>query len=71
MIAEFVARVSRVAVLAVAVTGLPAASSAESLGDALASAYEHSGLLEQNRALLRAADEAAQSTDARTDLTGS
>lgn len=30
---------------------------AETLADAMASAYEHSGLLEQNRALLRAADE--------------
>ncbi len=30
---------------------------AESLADAMAHAYEHSGLLEQNRALLRAADE--------------
>jgi outer membrane protein len=30
---------------------------ADSLGDALVSAYGHSGLLEQNRALLRAADE--------------
>ncbi|GAA6208425.1 TolC family outer membrane protein [Cognatishimia sp. WU-CL00825] len=30
---------------------------AESLSDAMASAYTHSGLLEQNRALLRAADE--------------
>lgn len=30
---------------------------AETLADALASAYNHSGLLEQNRALLRAADE--------------
>ncbi len=30
---------------------------AETLGDALAEAYRHSGLLEQNRALLRAADE--------------
>jgi outer membrane protein len=30
---------------------------AESLADALVSAYNHSGLLEQNRALLRAADE--------------
>lgn len=30
---------------------------AETLADALASAYEHSGLLQQNRALLRAADE--------------
>ena len=30
---------------------------AESLADALIGAYQHSGLLEQNRALLRAADE--------------
>ncbi|WP_299350704.1 TolC family outer membrane protein [uncultured Shimia sp.] len=36
---------------------MPAATSAENLADALAHAYEHSGLLEQNRALLRAADE--------------
>ncbi|RPE70958.1 outer membrane protein [Pacificibacter maritimus] len=35
----------------------PAALSAESLGDALASAYKNSGLLEQNRANLRATDE--------------
>jgi outer membrane protein len=41
------------AVLAVA----PVQATAETLADALASAYEHSGLLMQNRALLRAADE--------------
>jgi len=35
----------------------PAAASAESLTDALIGAYEHSHLLDQNRALLRAADE--------------
>ncbi|MGR3549534.1 TolC family outer membrane protein [Pseudooceanicola sp.] len=35
----------------------PAMARAETLADALAAAYEHSGLLEQNRALLRAADE--------------
>ncbi|WP_407492362.1 TolC family outer membrane protein [Pseudooceanicola sp. MF1-13] len=35
----------------------PVRASAETLADALASAYEHSGLLDQNRALLRAADE--------------
>ncbi|MEQ8895707.1 MAG: TolC family outer membrane protein [Roseovarius sp.] len=35
----------------------PLAASAETLADALVSAYENSGLLEQNRALLRAADE--------------
>lgn len=34
-----------------------AAVQAETLSDALTYAYEHSGLLEQNRALLRAADE--------------
>ena len=35
----------------------PASSLAETLADALAAAYKNSGLLEQNRALLRAADE--------------
>ncbi len=34
-----------------------APASAETLNDALVHAYEHSGLLQQNRALLRAADE--------------
>jgi outer membrane protein len=33
------------------------AASAETLADALTHAYDHSGLIEQNRALLRAADE--------------
>ena len=37
--------------------GQAAVARAETLADALASAYEHSGLLRQNRALLRAADE--------------
>ena len=37
--------------------GLAGAATAESLSDALTHAYEHSGLLDQNRALLRAADE--------------
>lgn len=40
----------------------PAASWAETLADAMAHAYEHSGLLEQNRALLRAADEGVAQT---------
>ncbi len=35
----------------------PAASTAETLADALVGAYNNSGLLDQNRALLRAADE--------------
>ncbi|QFT93835.1 Outer membrane efflux protein BepC precursor [Roseovarius sp. THAF9] len=36
---------------------LPGGAKSETLGEALAWAYEYSGLLEQNRALLRAADE--------------
>ncbi len=43
---------------AVAALGLaPMGAMAETLTDALISAYKHSGLLDQNRALLRAADE--------------
>ncbi|MBD3662789.1 TolC family outer membrane protein [Sulfitobacter aestuariivivens] len=45
------------AILLLLVTGLPRAGGAETLADALVSAYNHSGLLDQNRALLRAADE--------------
>ncbi|SHJ16155.1 outer membrane protein [Shimia gijangensis] len=41
---------------------MPVAAVAENLADAMASAYEHSGLLEQNRALLRAADEGVAQT---------
>lgn len=45
-------------VTAVAMTVLlPTAGSADSLANALADAYKNSGLLEQNRAVLRAADE--------------
>lgn len=44
-------------VLAGAMVVSPVMAAAETLADALAGAYEHSGLLEQNRALLRAADE--------------
>lgn len=45
-------------VLAVAAGfAVPQTVSAETLADALVGAYKHSGLLEQNRALLRAADE--------------
>ncbi|MDQ2095581.1 TolC family outer membrane protein [Rhodalgimonas zhirmunskyi] len=43
--------------LAVAGTAVPQVASAESLADAMASAYEHNGLIAQNRAVLRAADE--------------
>ncbi|RME15528.1 MAG: transporter [Alphaproteobacteria bacterium] len=43
--------------LASALALTPGSASAESLGDALASAYTGSGLLEQQRALLRARDE--------------
>ena len=43
--------------LSVSVAGTVRTASAETLADALVGAYNHSGLLEQNRALLRAADE--------------
>lgn len=47
-----------VSVCAVTLTLLvPRAGTAETLADALVGAYTHSGLLDQNRALLRAADE--------------
>jgi len=48
---------ARVAVAAVALGFTAAAVSAETLADALAYGYDHSGVLDQNRALLRAADE--------------
>ena len=44
-------------VLAAGVALAPLAATAETLADALISAYRHSNLLEQNRAVLRAADE--------------
>ncbi len=47
-------RFAAVATLSVLMTG---SAWAENLADALTSAYNHSGLLEQNRAVLRAADE--------------
>ncbi|UZD91478.1 TolC family outer membrane protein [Cognatishimia activa] len=52
------------AAMAVSVLGVTTqASLAETLADAMAGAYTHSGLLEQNRALLRVADEnVAQAT---------
>lgn len=56
MIYKIKQAITVVAVLC-AVGGAPIAASAETLADALISAYRHSGLLEQNRALLRAADE--------------
>ncbi|MFP4571295.1 MAG: transporter, partial [Rhodosalinus sp.] len=43
--------------LVLAVGTVPERAGAQSLGDTLARAYTSSGLLEQNRALLRAADE--------------
>ena len=46
-----------VAVLAVATIGFSSAARADTLADALTAAYENSGLLDQYRALLRAADE--------------
>jgi outer membrane protein len=57
MIQSF-ARKTRVAVLAgCSVVALTGGSVADTLGDALVNAYKASGLIEQNRALLRAADE--------------
>ncbi|WP_135501386.1 TolC family outer membrane protein [Roseovarius aestuariivivens] len=44
-------------VICAVVTAMPAPSKAETLADTLMEAYNHSGLLDQNRALLRAADE--------------
>ena len=46
-----------IAVAAVIALALPSAARSETLADALISAYMTSGLLDQNRALLRAADE--------------
>ena len=42
---------------AMVILATPSLAAAESLRDSLRNAYEHSGLLVQNRALLRAADE--------------
>lgn len=57
MICKRISAFARCTVFVATLAVAPVASWAESLGDALASAYEHSGLLDQNRALLRAADE--------------
>ncbi len=43
--------------VALAMVFSPMTATAETLADAMASAYEHNGLIDQNRALLRAADE--------------
>lgn len=50
-------RTCRVMAMSAMVLAAPTFSHAETLRDALVGAYGHSGLLEQNRALLRAADE--------------
>ncbi|SLN37853.1 Outer membrane efflux protein BepC precursor [Aquimixticola soesokkakensis] len=50
-------RAIAVSTIAVVCGVMPASLSAETLGDALAAAYKHSGVLEQNRALLRVQDE--------------
>ncbi|SPF81920.1 TolC family outer membrane protein [Pseudoprimorskyibacter insulae] len=57
MVNTFRGRIGRIALAATMAAFAAAPVSAETLADALASAYKHSGLLEQNRALLRAADE--------------
>lgn len=43
--------------MGLALIGMPMAATAENLGQALADAYNNSGLLEKNRAVLKAADE--------------
>ncbi|MDZ4123948.1 MAG: hypothetical protein U1E02_07190, partial [Hydrogenophaga sp.] len=48
---------TRVLGLVLVVSGLPQTGSAETLADALIAAYRNSNLLDQNRALLRVADE--------------
>ncbi|MEC7300807.1 MAG: TolC family protein [Pseudomonadota bacterium] len=65
----------KIAVAALAVTAstvlAPVKVTAETLADAMAAAYKHSGLLEQNRALLRAADEnVAQAMSALRPIVG-
>lgn len=50
-------RVGCAVVLAVVLNVAPRPAGAETLADALVAAYNHSGILEQNRAVLRAADE--------------
>jgi len=57
-------RLARVGCVAALMAGASPAAQADTLADALVNAYKHSGLLEQNRAVLRAADEdvAAAST---------
>ena len=60
-----VRRVMRGVAFGVMMAAAPVVATAETLADALTDAYLHSGLLEQNRALLRAADEdVAQSMSA-------
>lgn len=58
-------RVTAALLGAAAIVAAPVAASAETLADALAAAYNNSGLLEQNRALLRAADEDVAATVSR------
>ena len=50
--------------LGVSLSLMTTTARSETLADALVSAYNHSGLLEQNRALLRAADEGVASASA-------
>ncbi len=59
------ATLRRIVVAGAVTLAAPVGLSAETLADALAGAYNTSGLLEQNRALLRAADEDVASTIAR------
>ncbi|WP_101065440.1 TolC family outer membrane protein [Roseovarius salinarum] len=58
-------RLAGILLWAAAGAAVPMSGAAETLGRALADAYENSGLLEQNRALLRAADEDVAQTVSR------
>lgn len=57
MLVRLMRSVRLVAIAGVIAIASPVTLKAESLAETLVSAYRHSGLLEQNRALLRAADE--------------
>ncbi|WP_417525960.1 TolC family outer membrane protein [Marinovum sp.] len=57
MIRNAMGRAARRGALTLALVLGPVAATADTLADALAAAYTNSGLLQQNRALLRAADE--------------
>ncbi|WP_137701603.1 TolC family outer membrane protein [Marimonas lutisalis] len=56
-LATITGKLTKVACVAVLTCAVPVVAVAESIADAMVSAYKHNGLIDQNRALLRAADE--------------